>query len=455
MSEILVSVYITNYNYGTYLKQAIDSVLNQTIQDFELIIIDDGSTDESRNIIESYRNHPQIKIVFQNNKGLNASNNVALNLAQGKYLIRLDADDIFEPAALGVMSSILEGEQELGLVFPDYYYIDQYGNRIGSHRRHLFDDEVTLYDQPAHGACTMVRRKFLIDLDGYDESFNCQDGYELWVKFISFHKVSNVNRPLFSYRQHDFSLSTNQTNLLQTRKLIKSKFVNKYLKPINTLIIIPVREKSIAGISWPSFNYNGKSILEHKVNMVLQSNSVKKVVITTDNEKLFTSYTDMFKSNNQVDVVSRSREFASLKTSINKTIKLIVDLQEDKFDAVGLVSLEYPLIDVSVVNEAIDTLNIFKSDSVITVIAGQGPYYRHTGQTLKAILDQDKYTVLEREYLFSGSGGVAISNFDNFSNNEVLISNRVAHVLLDHKHSFGVFSDFDFELFKKYISNES
>lgn len=455
MSEILVSVYITNYNYGAYLKQAVDSVLNQTIQNFELIIIDDGSTDESRSIIETYRNHPQIKIVFQNNKGLNASNNVALHLAQGKYLIRLDADDIFEPAALGVMSSILEGEPELGLVFPDYYYIDQFGNRIGSHRRHLFDDEVTLYDQPAHGACTMIRRKFLIDLDGYDESFTCQDGYELWVKFISFHKVSNVNRPLFSYRQHDFSLSTNQTNLLQTRKLIKSKFVNKYLKPIKTLIIIPVREKTIAGTSWPSFIYNGKSILEHKVDMVLQSSSVKKIVITTDSEKLFTEYTKVFEPFKRVEVVSRSKEFASLKTSINKTIRMIVDLQEDVFDAVGLVSLEYPLIDVSVVNEAIDTLNIFKSDSVLTVIAGQGPYYRHTGQTLKAILNQDKYTILEREYLFSGSGGIAISSMESFGTKGVLIADRVAHVLLDHQHAFGVFSDFDFELFNKYISYES
>jgi CMP-N-acetylneuraminic acid synthetase len=187
----------------------------------------------------------------------------------------------------------------------------------------------------------------------------------------------------------------------------------------------------------------------------IQRNSVKKVVITTDSEQLFKVYTDLFKSYIQVEVVIRSREFASLKTSINKTIKMIVDLQEAKFDAVGIVSLEYPLIDVSVVDEAIDTLNIFKSDSVITVIAGQGPYYRHTGQTLKAILNQDKYTVLEREYLFSGSGGVAISSYDSFCTNGVLIADRVAHILLDHKHSFGVFSDFDFELFNKYISNES
>ena len=301
----------------------------------------------------------------------------------------------------------------------------------------------------------MIRKKFLLDLGGYDESFTCQDGYELWIKFISFHKVSNINRPLFSYRQHELSLSTNQTNLLRTRKLIKEKFVKTYLKPLKTLFVIPVREKKYNSILWPDFKFSGKTVLEHKVETLLGSTSVSKVVITTDNESLFESYSLLFEQNTNVEVIKRSKEFASLRTSINKTLLFVLETINEDFDAIGLASLDYPLIDTSVIDETINTLNIFNSDSVLSVVGGQGPFYRHNGQSLKAILNQDKYTSLEREYLFTGSGGLALAKMDCFLSSGLLIGNRVAHVLLDHHHAFGVFNEFDFDIFIKYITYDN
>ena len=92
----------------------------------EFIIIDDGSTDDSKTIIEEYTDRAQI--VFQKNKGLNVSNNIALKMATGKYIMRLDADDYLAPNALEVMSSLLEADSELGLVFPDYEMVDKDGN---------------------------------------------------------------------------------------------------------------------------------------------------------------------------------------------------------------------------------------------------------------------------------------------------------------------------------------
>ncbi|MEM6724140.1 MAG: glycosyltransferase family A protein, partial [Bacteroidota bacterium] len=104
MSSPLLTVYITNYNYEAYIKQAIESVLNQSFQNFELLIIDDGSTDNSRDIIESYKDHEQITIIYQQNKGLNVTNNIALRLAHGKYIMRLDADDYLTADALEKMT---------------------------------------------------------------------------------------------------------------------------------------------------------------------------------------------------------------------------------------------------------------------------------------------------------------------------------------------------------------
>ena len=100
----LISVYITNYNYERFIKKAIDSVLAQSFSDFELLIIDDGSTDDSKKIIESYSSNFKIKIIYQHNKGLNVTNNIAARAAAGKYIIRLDADDYFATNALEKMS---------------------------------------------------------------------------------------------------------------------------------------------------------------------------------------------------------------------------------------------------------------------------------------------------------------------------------------------------------------
>ena len=187
----LVTVYIANHNYGTYIEQAIESALAQTLDDYEILIIDDGSTDNSREIIERYSDHDRVVTIFQHNKGLNVTNNIALRAARGKYIMRLDADDYLDEHALQVLSGALERELNVALIFPDYYEVDEKGNVLEMVRRHDFDD-VTLHDQPAHGACTMVRRDALREIGGYDESFRCQDGYDLWVRFINQHEVKNV-----------------------------------------------------------------------------------------------------------------------------------------------------------------------------------------------------------------------------------------------------------------------
>ena len=182
-SKILITVYITNHNYGRYIKKAIDSVLNQTFKELELIIVDDGSTDNSKEIINRYKDNKKITSIFQKNKGLNVSNNIALRIAKGKYIMRLDADDWLDTHALEILYKSIEKNKKIGLVFPDYYEVDVQGKIINLVRRHDFK-KVTLRDQAAHGACTLIRKEFLEKIGGYNASFSCQDGYDLWIKFI-------------------------------------------------------------------------------------------------------------------------------------------------------------------------------------------------------------------------------------------------------------------------------
>ena len=198
---IKVTVYIPTHNYGKYIGKAVESVLRQTMIDWELIIIDDGSIDNTNKILAQYKTHPKIKIIEQENKGLNTTNNIALRLANGKYIIRLDADDYFDENILLVLSNVLDTKPQVGLVYPDYYHINQKDQVIEIIRRKKIGEEVDLLDLPAHGACTMIRKQCLLDLKGYEEEFSCQDGYDLWLKFIKRYKPYNVNIPLFYYRQ--------------------------------------------------------------------------------------------------------------------------------------------------------------------------------------------------------------------------------------------------------------
>ena len=122
-----ITVYISAHNCGEYIEKAIQSVLAQTIEDWELIIINDGSTDDTSEILKKYANHPKLRIVEQIKRGLSVSNNVALRLSNAKYFMRLDADDYLDENALLVLSNTLDAKPDANLVYPDYYLIDENG----------------------------------------------------------------------------------------------------------------------------------------------------------------------------------------------------------------------------------------------------------------------------------------------------------------------------------------
>ena len=154
-----VTIYITNYNYGKYISQAIKSCLNQSFENLEILIIDDGSTDNSHKVINKFTTkYSNVYAIFKKNQGLIKSCNTGLRAARGKYILRLDADDWLDSNAIEIMHLNLEKNVDIELIFPDYYEVDPDGKILHTIRRHDFK-KVKLFDQPAHGACTLFRRK--------------------------------------------------------------------------------------------------------------------------------------------------------------------------------------------------------------------------------------------------------------------------------------------------------
>ncbi len=444
----LITVYITSNNYEQYIKESIESVLQQTLTDFELIIIDDGSTDNSRKIIDSYSLHPQVAIIFQHNKGLNVTCNIALRKARGKYIIRLDADDYLDENALLLMSNKLQTDDDLGLVFPDYYLINETSDIIGI-KRHHSSNEVSLWNQPAHGACTMIRCKYLLDLGGYNENFKAQDGWDLWLKFIHKHKVTNVNLPLFYYRQHRKSLSSKEELILETRAKINNLYYEKYLSPLKTVAILPVRGKDTEPGNFSLEKLGDQCLIERIISAVLTSKRISILIVTSSDKQIKNFVEKTYQGLDNLIYLHRNIEQTRLNTDLIDTTTTIINLpviKNKNFNTILLLSAEYPFVKAETIDDAINTMAIFKTDSLVSVRTNNNMLFQHRGHGLKPIFNQDKLTRLEREALYEKAGGIMITKIKCFEKERKFLAGGIGHIVVDRRTAQAVQTTDDFRI---------
>ena len=302
--KLMITVYVTNFNYANYIEQSIESVLAQTYKNFELIIIDDGSTDNSKEIINRYIEETNIRVIFQENKGLIVSNNIAVRAAQGKYVMRLDADDYLDKNALLVLVNAIEKSDDIALIFPDYYYVNADGQVTGQERRHDFKSQVTLLDQPAHGACTLIRRDCLLEVGGYSSEFTCQDGWDLWLKLTENYSVENVNLPLFYYRKHDTNLTNDTDRLLETRAEIYKSHAKRTNRPnLKVIAILPTRGPTIEPDSQILNKLGDKNLIDWTIDSALNSTMISELIVTTPDQAVISYLNSRY--NNKLTIVNR------------------------------------------------------------------------------------------------------------------------------------------------------
>ena len=204
----LVSVVMCTYNTEKYIAEAIDSVLNQTYSNFEFIIWDDGSTDGTRAIVESFRDE-RIRYFFHENTGLGMALKLSCEQARGKYIARMDADDVSLPYRFQMEFDFLETHPDYVLVSSSYNIIDKNGNKIGRTFSYSWDYVIRKILKKgsciAH-PCTMFSREAYIESGGYLPIRNGQDRV-LWPKLLRYGKVYNITEPLLNYRLLDDSIS--------------------------------------------------------------------------------------------------------------------------------------------------------------------------------------------------------------------------------------------------------
>jgi len=447
MTSPKVTVYITNHNYARFVQQAIDSVIGQKFSDWELIIIDDGSTDGSQEVLRAYETAPNVQLVLQENKGLTVSSNIALRLSRGEYIMRLDADDYLDENALLVLSNVLDTHPEVGLVYPDFYAIDERGEIVGMKRRNKVGREITLPDVPAHAACTMIRRKCLQELGGYSEEITCHDGYELWLRFIEKFGVYNVNVPLFYYRQHGSSLSADKEKILESRRLIKRRFVDERRGNgrISVVGIIPVRGREHGEAGYALREIAGRPLIDYTIEAALASAVCRAVVVVSEDDATL----EHVHGRPGVVAMKRPPNLARANSPIAPTVRFVMEALTTDFDAFMLLYVNSPLRTSSHVRNALDTMVIFDVDSVISVYEDLSNHYLHVGEGLQPLFPR-RMLRLEREALWVENGAVYLSRRQNLRDDDYL-GQRIGHIVMLRSESFQIDSEEDFFLVERML----
>lgn len=448
-----VSVYMPTYNYGRYIEQAVESVIKQTMKDWELIIIDDGSEDNTLEIIERYSDHPKIRIISQENKGLNITNNIAIRLANGEYIVRLDPDDFLDENMLMVLSSILDDKPEIGVVFPDYYDVDPEGEIIEVVRRQKIKEDVELLDLPAHGACTMVRREILNNLGGYNEDFTCQDGYELWLRLIRRHKPYNVNLPLFYYRQHPKSLTKNQEKILTTRQDIKRNYVEQFHngeRP-DVLAIIPVIKHPLYYQADPFIKIDGVTLLEYTLDSAFGAKNLSNVVVASDDMEILDFCKLKYpESKTFLRDKTYSKSSIGMGKLLNYTLNQISPSLNKAPDAVCTLFVNCPLRPSKYIDKAIDTMVVFGVDTVISVEEELSICYKHDRYGLSEIMKRRTNMRAERDAIYKENGAIYLTKTE-IINQSLMRGEKVGHISMLPEDSINIKTALDLWIAEKII----
>lgn len=220
-----VSVIITAYNSMPYLPQALESVLNQSFQDFEVIIIDDGSTDNSMHWANEQAD-TRIRVISQKNQGVASARNNGIENSQGEYIAFLDGDDVWEETKLEKQVSKLDSHHKACLVHTWMAAIDEGGEFTGKVYSSKACGDVwheILEKNMVTTSCTMIRRSALNKIGVFDQSLTVSEDWDLWIRCAAEFEFAVIEEPLVRYRQLESSKSKRYPKMLNDFRIIIEK----------------------------------------------------------------------------------------------------------------------------------------------------------------------------------------------------------------------------------------
>lgn len=230
-----ISVVMPVYNAEAYLKDAIESILNQTLNDFEFIIIDDASTDNSFKIIEDFSKKDDRIVILrnENNLGIAETRTKGTKYAKGKYIAVADADDISTSKRFEKEYNYLERHRECGVVGGFIQLFDSDSGKIIGVRKYYEDDtnlrkKLFLYC-PVAQPVSMIRKEVFDNIGYYDPKYPPAEDLDLWFRIGTKYKFANIQEILLKYRVHEKSATISKIQKMEAMTLeLRKKYSNGY-----------------------------------------------------------------------------------------------------------------------------------------------------------------------------------------------------------------------------------
>jgi glycosyltransferase involved in cell wall biosynthesis len=225
-----VSVVIATHNYGRYLSAALDSALEQTFRDFEIIVVDDGSTDHTPAVVQPYLREMRIVYERTERQGQPKAKNLGIRLARGPLIAFLDADDVWLPTKLERQMPLFEADRDVGVVYSRRLVIDDEGWELEYVQPPLHRGWVLPRIFRNNFVCfssSVVRRHVFDAVGGFDESIGLAIDYDLWLRVALGYRFDYVDQALVKYRTGHDSLSRRKRERVRTAHAIISRFLDE------------------------------------------------------------------------------------------------------------------------------------------------------------------------------------------------------------------------------------
>lgn len=278
MSQPKVTVLLPVYNGERYIAETIQSVLNQSFSDFELLIINDGSTDNTKSIVHGFADS-RIRIIDNDvNRKLIATLNRGLNLAQGEYIARIDADDACLPNRLNLQVNFLDQHPDYGMVGGGMNVFREYNKSIRFRKARQGYEELKcqlLLQNTFNHPTVMIRRSVLEKYDLKYENFPHAEDYDLWIRLTEKAPCDNLSEALILYRHHEDQVS-NKYNTVQAEsvKTIHRRLFDQLSLPYDDkLIELHYR----IFIQQPVYSLNFAEEVYHHFENLIEANSRQEI----------------------------------------------------------------------------------------------------------------------------------------------------------------------------------
>jgi glycosyltransferase involved in cell wall biosynthesis len=229
---VTTSVVITTYNYARFLPEAVASALAQTAPDVEVVVVDDGSTDDTQEVLARFAG--RIRVHHQENAGVSAARNTGARLARGRYVVFLDADNRLRSEFVGRCLAALQADPAAGFAFTQLAY---FGDHVGISSVEPYDLSLLLDSNPID-TCAMVRRS-LVTTHGFDEGHRTfLEDWDFWLTLAEhgWHGVL-VDEPLVEYRWHGANATTERSRLDRRRGKLRIYLRHRRLVGYRRLVV--------------------------------------------------------------------------------------------------------------------------------------------------------------------------------------------------------------------------